>query len=76
MYVGRLKKEWTSQSRGVACLLSHTSISSTYIILAIEWWSGDQIRSEKAGGRVLSRISFLWPLCFRFVSLSSRSFFL
>ena len=50
--------------------------SFTYGLLAIEWWSGDQIRSEKAGGRVSSRVSLLWPLCFRFVSLSSRSLFL
>ena len=33
-------------------LLSCTSISFTYGLSAIEWWSGDQIRSEKAGGRV------------------------
>ena len=49
-------------------LLSCTLISFTYGLLAIEWWSGDQIRSEKAGGEhgggFLSRISLLWPLCF------------
>ena len=33
-------------------LLSCTSISFTYGPLAIEQWSGDQIRSEKAGGRL------------------------
>ena len=35
-------------------LLSCTSISFTYGLLAIEWWSlsGDQVHNEKAGGRV------------------------
>ena len=33
-------------------LLSCILISVTYGLLAIEKWSGDQIRSEKAGGRV------------------------
>ena len=31
-------------------LLLCTSIMFTYGLLAIEWWSGDQIHSEKAGG--------------------------
>ena len=31
---------------------------------------------KREGGGFLSRISLLWPLCFRFVSLSSRSLFL
>ena len=57
-------------------LLLCTLISFTYGLLANEQRSGDQARSEKAGGRVLSRIFLSWPLCFRFVTLSSRSLFM
>ena len=36
-----------------SCVLrSCTLISFTYGLLAIEWWPGDQIRSQKAGWRV------------------------
>ena len=73
---GQTQKEVDGSVPWSCVLLSCTSISFTYGLLAIEWWSGDQIRSEKAGGRVLSRISLLRPLRFRFVSLSSRSLFL
>ena len=58
-------------------LLSCTSISFTYGLLAIEWWSGDHIRSKKAGGRVfIEDFPLMAPLYFLFVSLSSRPLFL
>ena len=60
---GQTQKEVDESVPWSCVLLSCTSISFTHGLLAIKWWSGDLIRSEKAGGRVfIEDFPFLAPV--------------
>ena len=61
------------ESRGVACCFHARQFRSHTDFYLLNGGQAIKYAVKRQGGRCSSRISLLWPLCFRFASVSSRS---